>query len=102
MPSLKVAVNGAFLERPDTGSGQYVIHLLDELRKPEYGVEAAVSRPPSDGNLAKLRFEQVGFPAAARAARADIAHVPYFGSALLSRLPTVVTIHDLITVVLPQ
>lgn len=101
MPPLKVAVNGAFLDRPDTGSGQYVIHLLDELRKPEHVVEAVVSRLPSDGNLAKLRFEQIGFPAAARAAGAAVAHVPYFGSALFPRLPTVITIHDLIPIVLP-
>ncbi len=98
---LKVAVNGAFLDRPDTGSGQYVTHLLDELRKPEYGIEAVVSRPPSDGNLTKLRFEQIGFPSAAHAADADVAHVPYFGSAFFPRLPTAVTIHDLIPIVLP-
>ncbi|MBI5878800.1 MAG: glycosyltransferase family 4 protein [Chloroflexi bacterium] len=101
MVTLKVALNGAFLHRPDTGSGQYLTHLLAELRDPTYGVEMVVHAPASGGNLAKVRFEQIGFPASARASGADVAHVPYFGSAWLTRLPTVVTVHDLIPVVLP-
>ncbi|MEP7198428.1 MAG: glycosyltransferase family 1 protein, partial [Chloroflexota bacterium] len=40
-------------------------------------------------------------PRAAHVLRADLAHVPYFGSALRPRVPTVVTIHDLIPLLLP-
>ena len=99
--ALKVAFNGWFLRRPDTGSGQYLIHLLEEFRKPEYGVSADVVEPPTQGDVAKLRFEQWEFPKAARGIEAEIAHVPYFGSAVRPRLPTVVTIHDLIPLVVP-
>lgn len=99
--SIRVAINAAFLNRPDTGSGQYLMHLSEELRKPEYGIEVQLIQPPSTSNIDKLRFEQIGFPRAAQSASADLAHVPYFGSALWPRLPTVVTIHDLIPIVLP-
>src|SRR5947209_6699437 len=98
---MKLALNAAFRDRPDTGSGQYLLHLSKELADPAYDVQAALLAPPSQGNLAKVRFEQVGFPGAARAARADVAHVPYFGPALFPRVPSVVTIHDLIPMLLP-
>jgi glycosyltransferase involved in cell wall biosynthesis len=99
--TIRVALNAAFLHRPDTGSGQYLIHLVAELNRPGYDVSPQLIEPPTDGNAAKLKFEQLDFPRAALAARADLAHVPYFGSALVPHVPTVVTIHDLIPVVLP-
>jgi glycosyltransferase involved in cell wall biosynthesis len=98
---MKVAINAAFLHRPDTGSGQYLLHLVEEFRQPDYGIEVQLIEPRSDSNLEKLRFEQLGFPFMAKALRADLAHVPYFGSAFVPRAPTVVTIHDLIPLVLP-
>ncbi|MBI1801461.1 MAG: glycosyltransferase family 4 protein [Chloroflexi bacterium] len=98
---MKVAINASFLNRPDTGSGQYLTHLAAELRQPEYGIELQLVQPPSDGNFTKLIFEQITFPRAASAGRADLAHVPYWGSALFPRVPTVVTIHDLIPLRLP-
>ena len=99
--ALKVAFNGWFLRRPDTGSGQYLIHLLEAFRKPEYDISAEVIEPRSQGDVAKVWFEQWEFPNAAQRMLADIAHVPYFGSALWPRQPTVVTIHDLIPLVVP-
>lgn len=98
---MKLALNAAFRDRPDTGSGQYLLHLSKELADPAYEVQAALLAPPSQGNLDKVRFEQVGFPRAAHAAGADVAHVPYFGPALFPRVPSVVTIHDLIPMLLP-
>jgi glycosyltransferase involved in cell wall biosynthesis len=53
-------------------------------------------------NVAKVWFEQVAFPCAARRLGADVAHVPYWGSSLWPRVPTVVTLHDLIPRVLPR
>ncbi len=55
-----------------------------------------------DPNLAKLWFEQVGFPLACRRLRADVAFVPYWGSPWWSPCPVIVTIHDLIPLLLPQ
>jgi glycosyltransferase involved in cell wall biosynthesis len=98
---MKLALNASFCARPATGSGQYLLHLVQEFARPEYGVEAQLLKPPSDGNIDKLRFEQFGFPRAAQKSGADLAHVPYFGSAFLPRIPTVVTVHDLIPLVLP-
>jgi glycosyltransferase involved in cell wall biosynthesis len=99
---MKLALNAGFYGRPDTGSGQYLLHLVKEFARAESGVEARLFEPPSDGDIAKLRFEQIGFPRAAKRAGVNLAHVPYFGSALFPRIPTVVTIHDLIPLVLPE
>jgi glycosyltransferase involved in cell wall biosynthesis len=98
---MKLALNASFKDRPDTGSGQYLLHLARELARPAHSVELQLFEPPSQSNLAKLRFEQIGFPNAAHNAGVDLAHVPYFGPALFPRVPTVVTIHDLIPIVLP-
>lgn len=57
---------------------------------------------PFKGNIGKLWFEQIGVPMAARRLRADLLHVPYLGSPLLSPCPVVVTVHDLIMKILPE
>jgi len=54
-----------------------------------------------DSHLSKLLFEQFTFPRACRTARVDIAHVPYWASPLFPTVPTVVTVHDLIPLLLP-
>jgi glycosyltransferase involved in cell wall biosynthesis len=43
----------------------------------------------------------VAFPLACRRLGVDLAHVPYFASPLFSAVPTVVTVHDLIPLILP-
>jgi glycosyltransferase involved in cell wall biosynthesis len=53
------------------------------------------------GNLGKILFEQLAFPRIARRWRADVAHVPYWGSPLWTPVPTVTTVHDLIPLLLP-
>jgi glycosyltransferase involved in cell wall biosynthesis len=52
-------------------------------------------------NLGKVLFEQVAFPRVCRRWGADLAHVPYWGSPLGPTVPTLVTIHDLIPLLLP-
>ena len=52
-------------------------------------------------HLAKLWFEQVAFVRAARRWGADLLHVPYWAGPLWTRIPTVVTVHDLIPALLP-
>lgn len=116
---MRVAVNAWFLDRPDTGSGQYLRGLLRavpavapdvELLAVVPGEQPAAEVPgpnvqlltvPASGNLAKVWFEQVAFPRACRQWRADVAHVPYWGSPLRPTVPVVVTIHDVIPLVLP-
>ena len=120
---MKIAINGWFYNRIHTGSGQYLRYLIPALLRLNPKLEIVLivpafalrGTPPPDwpsgvqihpvplkpGNLGKVYFEQILFPRAARALRADVAHVPYFGSPLSPRLPTVVTVHDLIPLLLP-
>jgi len=117
---MHIALNAWFWNRPDTGSGQYLRGLVDGLRKVAPDVRLTLIAPegweitPPDGvaleciglhgsgHLAKVRFEQSDFPRAAGKSGADLAHIPYWGGPLASPIPTVVTIHDLIPLVLPQ
>ena len=64
-----------------------------------YFVRIPVAR--GGDNLAKLWFEQVGFPNACRVLKADRALVPYWGSPLRTACLTAVTVHDLIPLLLP-
>ncbi len=120
---MRIALNGWFADRPNTGSGQYTIELARYLASqvdcvqlvvpgpaaaavqaqlaPVPGLRLETVAPPVGGQLGKVWFEQVGFPAKARALGADIAHVPYFGSGLWCPVPTVVTVHDVIMLILP-
>jgi glycosyltransferase involved in cell wall biosynthesis len=117
---MRVAINGWFWDQPSTGSGQTVRYLIPALvaRDPSLEISlvvpewAAVGETPERvtlspvpcrrGNLGKLWFEQRTFPRACRQLGADLAHIPYFASALSPSLPTVVTVHDLIPMILPE
>jgi glycosyltransferase involved in cell wall biosynthesis len=116
---MRVALNGWFLDSPATGTGQYLRHLVAAGVKlsQEDGVELAlilpradaivtsafcIARPRLSGNLAKVEFEQITFPRASRIRHFAVAHVPHFGPPLFPSIPTIVTIHDLIPLVLPQ
>ncbi len=99
---MRVALNGFFWGQQHTGSGQYLHHLV-------YHVEPLVPislLQPSDCarrfNLGKLLFEQAQVTRRAYACGADLLHVPYWAPPLRSRLPVVVTVHDLIPLLLPE
>jgi glycosyltransferase involved in cell wall biosynthesis len=112
---MHLALNAYFWNRPDTGSGQYTRQLVYHLNRLVSDLEITLVYPHADnptgvppsvrvhrvpgrpGHLGKVVFEQVTFPRACRDAGATLAHVPYWGSPLRSHIPTVVTIHDLIT-----
>lgn len=122
---MRIAINAWFLDRPDTGSGQYLRGLLRAMpaaaAEHEFllvvpypmldleipGLRAEVwtfpirTTRPGGKQLSKVLFEQVFFPRACRMWGADVAHVPYWGSPLWTSVPTVVTIHDLIPLLLP-
>ncbi len=121
---MHLAINGWFWAQPATGSGQTVRHLLPALVEqdsaleitlviPEWIMDSQVmenlpervrplSVPCRPGNLGKLWFEQSTFPRICRRLGVHLAHVPYFASPLRTTVPTLVTIHDLIPMVLPQ
>lgn len=123
---MRIGISGTFWGMETTGSGQYVRHLLRALmgmvspgdctlllphhlwgREPGLGLplRAVSLRTPFDGlgeDLAKVWFEQVAFPTACERMGLDVAHVPYFAPPRHPRVPTVVTIHDLIPLILPE
>lgn len=114
---MRVAINGLFLEQPATGTGQYLRELAAAMGRvspedeftfiapradPSAPAPVMVTRPRVHReNFAKFEFEQFTFPRAAQKNRFDVAHVPHFGPPFFPSIPTVVTIHDLIPLVLP-
>ncbi len=119
---MKIGINALFLKYPASGSGQYLLHLLNTLEQVDTQNEYVLFGPQEitqetlpfpyqatpvpafargRENIEKVLWEQVTSPAAARKAGVDIFHVPYFAPPLLSRVPTVVTIHDVIPLRLP-
>lgn len=125
---MRVAVNAWFWDSPASGSGQYTRRLVERLAALDPSLEVALVAPQGwgfqvsrftphvsgclqpetwnlkleTGSLRKTWFEQVVFPLACRRLRADVAHVPYWASPLTPSVPTVVTIHDLIPLVLRE
>jgi glycosyltransferase involved in cell wall biosynthesis len=122
---LKIAINAWFWDNPSVGSGQYLKYLLPALLEIDDDLEIILvspkpfkTKPDTEpklkfqvattpflkqaSNLTKVWFEQITFPRTCQKLGVDVAHVPYFGSPLAPTVPTVVTIHDLIPMVLPE
>ena len=120
---MHVAINAAFWNQPNTGSGQYTRQLVYHLNRmvsdltitlvyPQVaGQPEPEAVPPSvkvklvpvrPGNLGKVWFEQRLFPRACQEVGATVAHVPYWGGPLQSPVPLVVTVHDLTTMLVPE
>lgn len=120
---LRVAINGWFWSRPDTGSGQYLRQLVDALVKADSDIELVlllpdevsgtaslallpnirwISRPIRKTNLSKLWWEQVIVPRTAHAVRCSVVHIPYWAPPALCVVPVVVTVHDIIPRILPS
>ncbi len=125
---MRVAINALFWNSPTTGSGQYTRHLVEHLAAVAPDLEIALIAPqgwgvhasrftfhvsrftlhasrttqPETGSLRKVWFEQVAFPRACARLDADVAHVPYWAPPLRPSVPTIVTIHDLIPLLLRE
>jgi glycosyltransferase involved in cell wall biosynthesis len=120
--SVRIAINAWFLNQPGTGSGQYLHGLLQALSAsapehrfllvgPSAQLDVQISglqvefwplrSPRWRSSIGKVYLEQVQFPRICQRWDADIAHVPYWGSSLRPMVPTVVTVHDLIPLLLP-
>jgi glycosyltransferase involved in cell wall biosynthesis len=122
---MRIGINALFFRFLATGSGQYLKHLLNALAEVdsenEYVLLSPDALPPNSENktrfihlktpvpafarrsasLEKLVWEQFTAPAAARKAKVDLYHVPYFAPSYFSRTPSVITIHDVIPLRLP-
>jgi len=118
---MHIAFNGWFWDRPNTGSGQYIRYLLQNLRRIAPDLQLTMVMPPHNpappdlppnvgiiptrggsGNLGKVLFEQRSYPQAVKQSGADIAHVPYWGPPLSSPAKLVTSILDVIPVALPE
>ncbi len=118
---MHIAINGWFWHQAHTGSGQYVRNLVRTLSALQEDVKLTVLlpsgpagktehifpdvtlvyHPTRTGALAKVRWEQIVVPRSAHQMGVDLLHVPYWAPPMRSPLPTVVTIHDLIPLLLP-
>ncbi len=96
---MRVEINAYFRAHPDTGSGQYLIHLADALRRgfPDVHLSEHAPGHSSSRRLGKVAWEQVQWPRRAR--RADVRHVPYLAPPIVDPR-SVVTAHDVIPFVL--
>lgn len=118
---MHVVFNGWFWDQPNTGSGQYLRHLLHALRRLSPDLKLTLVLPPGlahaddlppnveivttqggRSNLGKVFFEQRTFPKAAGEVGADVAHVPYWGPPLAIPIPLVTSVLDVIPLALPQ
>lgn len=126
---MRIALNSFFLQRPATGSAEHLYGLLEGLDRIDETNEYLLMFPRLEGGkvlrmphlrdrfqtiettgtsarlgmrLGKIWWEQIALRDACAANGADILHSPYFASPLFPNMPTVVTIHDVITLVLPE
>ncbi|MCL4545687.1 MAG: glycosyltransferase family 4 protein [Chloroflexi bacterium] len=105
----RVGIPALFLQRPYTGTGQYVAQLLQSLETVQSDwstVPISSFFEPRPGarleDVQKLLWEQVGVPLHSARAHVDLLHVPYWASPFVARQPVVVTIHDIIPLLWPQ
>lgn len=114
---MRIAINGDYLAEPQTGTGRYLTQLIETLGQID-GVNEylilhyrPIAQPPqvpstfawehipvvapSDA-LRKVRWEQRTIPEAARRRDARLIFVPHFAPPVMTTLPVVTTIHDVI------
>ena len=126
---MRIGINALFLQKPATGSGQHLFHLLEGLDahdkenayvllSPRFRRAYAVTWPHlSDRfrnvevvsalaqlgeNVEKTWWEQIGVLKSGKAENVDLLHCPYWASPLVTMFPTVVTIHDVIPLILKE
>lgn len=126
---MRIAINAYFLEQPATGSGEHIYYLLEALENVDESNQYLVLYPRLTGSqlvrmphlgsqfqvkeirgaaqrlgprLGKLWWEQVSLRKVCSSEKVDLLHSPYFASPLIPNIPTVVTIHDVIPMILPN
>ena len=127
---MRIGINALFLQQPTTGMGQHLFHLLEGLDSVDEGANQYALLSPrfrraytvhapqlSDrfrevqvvstlarlgGSVEKLWWEQFGIVRSGLRERIDLLHCPYWASPLWAPWPTVVTVHDVIQLVMPQ
>jgi len=127
---VRIGINALFLQKPATGMGQHLLHLLEGLdsldekdqqymllaprfrraytvRAPQLSdrfreVEVVSALARLGENVEQVWWEQVGIVLAGSREKVDLLHCPYWSNPVWSPWPTVVTVHDVIQFVLPE
>ncbi|MPZ14453.1 MAG: glycosyltransferase [Chloroflexi bacterium] len=126
---MRIGVNATFLQRPATGMGQHLFHLLKGLdaydnentyillsprfrhssigRFPQLSerfqnIEVVSALRRFGEHFESLWWEQVGIVRACQKENINLLHFPYFAAPLILPAPTVVTVHDVIPLVMPE
>jgi glycosyltransferase involved in cell wall biosynthesis len=123
---MKIGINTYFFKFPASGSGQYLMHLLQALAEVDqkntyillspqpisekigallkfpYTVTPVPRLARRNASIENLMWEQFTLTSAARKDGVDLLHVPYFAPPFFPRTPSVITIHDIIPLRLPQ
>lgn len=109
---VRVAIDGSFLHLPPSGIGTYVRCLVDALRagSERLGVTVDVLGPSPGrvlrpgSRLHRFSWDTVGagIDIARRRPRPDVLHLPQMSAPIISPVPAVVTIHDVIPLVLEE
>src|SRR5256885_4980283 len=127
---MRIGINALFLQKPATGMGQHLLHLLEGLdsldekdqqymllaprfrraytvRAPQLSdrfreVEVVSALARLGENVEQVWWEQVGIVRAGSREKIDLLHCPYWSNPVWSPWPTVVTVHDVIQFVLPE
>jgi glycosyltransferase involved in cell wall biosynthesis len=127
---MRIGINALYLQKPMVAASLHLYYLLEGLdaydRRNEYVLlsprfrKAYATRFPQltgdrfrkievltkmarlGGNVEKVWWEQIGLVQAARREKLELLHSPYFAAPAIQTCPTVVTIHDVIPLVLPE
>jgi len=127
---MRIGINALFLQKPTSGMGQHLLHLLEGLdsledrdqrylllaprfrraytvRAPQLSdrfreVEVVSALARLGENAEQVWWEQVGIVVAGMREKIDLLHSPYWANPMWSPWPTVVTVHDVIQFVLPE
>ncbi|HEY2595593.1 MAG TPA: glycosyltransferase family 1 protein, partial [Chloroflexota bacterium] len=127
---MRIGINALFLQKPTSGMGQHLLHLLEGLdsldekdqqymllaprfrraytvRAPQLSdrfreVEVVSALARLGENVEQVYWEQMGIVAAGMREKIDLLHCPYWSNPVWSPWPTVVTVHDVIQFVLPE
>jgi glycosyltransferase involved in cell wall biosynthesis len=113
VPGLRVLIDATPIPPQRGGVGRYVEEVVRALSKlpldivivcqphdvklfRSRGVSRVISTPRwVSGTVSRLLWEQIGLPRLAKAVHAGVIHSVHYTSPLFTRLPRVVTIHDL-------
>lgn len=123
---MKIAINVQFLNKPNTGTGQYLINLLKVLleidKDNEYilylddktdfdfsnslsKVKIKIVKVPfytRDDLIRKTLWEKFVFPNAVKKDKVDLVWSPYFSVSRFRDIQHIMTIHDVIYRIFPQ